>query len=73
MHRLRGGCFKKANKYMFFKPARTPRTPKIGRKWGPRAPQISSDCPRKSLDFDIGVGDRLGTPMVSRSKRIFSI
>ncbi len=58
---------------MFVKPARTPGTPKNGRKWGPRAPQISSDCPRKSLDFELGVGDRLGTLRVSKSKRLFSI
>ncbi len=48
------------------RPARTPGT---GRKWGPRAPQISSDCPGQSFDFEIGVGDRLGTLKVSKSKR----
>ncbi len=58
---------------MLFKPARTPGTLKIGRKLGPRAPKISSDCPRKPLDFEIGVGDRLGTLKVSKSKRLFSI
>ncbi len=46
---------------MCFKPALAPGNPKIGRKWGPRAPKISSGCLRKSLDFEIGVGDRLGT------------
>jgi hypothetical protein len=65
--------FQKAKKHVFLKPARTPGTPKIGRKWGPRAPQVSSDCPRKSLDFEFGVGDRLDTLRVSRSERLFSI
>ncbi len=55
------------------KPARTPETPKIGLKWGPRAHQISADCPRKSLDFEIGVRNRLGTLRVSKSKRLLSI
>ncbi len=40
---------------------------------GAPGPQISSDGPRKSLDFEIGVRDRLGTLRVSRSKRLFSI
>ncbi len=53
--------FQRAETYVFFSPARAPGTPKIGRKWRPRAPQISSDCPRKSLDFEILVEDRLGT------------
>ena len=53
-------------------PARTLGIPKIVRKWDP-APQISSECPRKSLDFEMGVGGRLGTLKVSRSKRLFSI
>jgi hypothetical protein len=34
---IRGGRFK-ARTNMCFKPARTPGTPKIYRKWGPRAP-----------------------------------
>jgi hypothetical protein len=55
---------------VFVRPALTQGTPKIGRKWGPRAPQISSDGPRKSLDFEIGVGDRMGTLKVPRSKRL---
>ena len=38
---------------MYFQPGRAPGTPKIGRKCGPRAPRISSDCPRKSLDSEI--------------------
>ncbi len=38
----------------------------------PGNPQISSDCPRKSLGFEIGVGDRLGTLKVSKSNRVFS-
>ena len=54
---------------VFFKPARAPGTPTTGRKWGPRPPQIWSDCPRKSLDFEIGVGSRLGTLRVSKSTR----
>ena len=54
---------------MLVKPARTPGTPKLGRKGGPRAPQISSDCGRKSLDFKIGVGHRLGALRVSKSER----
>ena len=37
-------------------PARTPGIPQIGWKGGPKAPQISSDCPRKSLDFEMGAG-----------------
>ena len=57
---MRGGSFKRLNN-MRFRPAQTPGNPKIGRKWGPRAPQISSDRPRKSLDFEVGVGDRLPT------------
>jgi hypothetical protein len=69
----RGGRFKGLTKYVFFEPARTPGTPNIGRKWGPWAPQISSDWPRKSLDFEIRVGDQLGTLSVSKSKRLFSI
>ncbi len=64
--------FQHAKKYVFVSPARAPKTPQIGWKWGPRAPQISSDCPRKSLDFEIGVGDRLGTLRLPRSKRQFS-
>ena len=64
----------RADKYVLFTAGLGPRNPlQIARKWGPRAPQISSDCPRKSLDFEIGVGDRLGTLKVSRSKRLLSI
>jgi hypothetical protein len=46
---------------MLFKPARTPGAPKIGRQWRPQAPQMSSNGLRKSLDFEIGVRDRLRT------------
>jgi hypothetical protein len=35
----RGGRFKRAVKYAVFKPARTSGTPKLGRKWRPRAPR----------------------------------
>jgi hypothetical protein len=62
----------RATEYAFFKPARAPGNPKIGRKWGARAPQISSDCHRKLKDSEIGVGDRLGTLRVSKSKCLFS-
>ncbi len=64
-----GWPFQRANKYVFVQPARTPRTPKMRRKWGPRTPQISSKCARKSLIFEAGVGDRLATHTVSRAKR----
>ena len=47
---------------------RAPETPKIKLKCGPPA-QISSDCLRKSLDFEIGVGYRLGDLRMSKSKR----
>ncbi len=40
---------------------------------GPGPPQMSSDRHRESLDFEIGVGDRLGTLKVSKSERLFSI
>ena len=46
------------------KAARAPETPKTKLKCGPRA-QISSDCLRKSLDFEIGVGYRLGALRMS--------
>ena len=61
-------AFGSYSKYVFLIPAGTPGIPQIGRKWEPRAPQISSECLRKSLDFEIGVGDRLGTLRVSRLK-----
>ncbi len=63
----------RAKKYVFVRPARPPGTPNIDRKWGPGAPQISSECLRETLDFEIGVGDRLGTLRVSRSNRLYSI
>ncbi len=69
LHDLEYLPFRCANTYVFFSPARAPGTPNIGQKRGPRAPQISSDCPRKSLDFEAGVGDRLATLRVSRAKR----
>ncbi len=70
-HLLNSKPFQRAIKYVFFKPVRTPADPKIGRKRGPRAPQISSNRRRKSLDFEIGVGHRLGTLRMSRSNRLF--
>ncbi len=48
----------RANKYVFVKPARTPRT-KIGRKWGPRAPP---DIVGLSYEI-IGFRDRGGGPV----------
>jgi hypothetical protein len=44
----------------------------MGKK-GNGGPKISSDCPRKSLDFEVGVGDRLGTLRVSKSKGLLSM
>ncbi len=61
--------FQRAKTYVFFKPARAPGTLIIGRRWGPRTPQISSNSRRKSLMFEAGVGDRLATLKVSREKR----
>ncbi len=65
------GCFDVLKHMFLLSRPGPPEPPKIGRKWGPRAPRISSDCPRKSLDFEIAMGDRLGTLRVSRSKRLF--
>ncbi len=50
-------------------PGKPPNRPEMGAP----GPQISSDYPRKSSDFEIGVGDRLGTLRVSRSRSVFSI
>ena len=36
--------------------------PKLGRKGGPRAPQIPSDCGRKSLDVEIGESATVSYP-----------
>ncbi len=76
---IRGGRFKRLNNiyiyiYIYvFGVGPDPGNPQNWPEIGARTPQISSDCPRKSLDFKIGVGDRLGTLRVSRSKRLFSI
>ncbi len=56
---------------MYFKPDRTPGNPQTRTEMVAPGPQISSDCLRKSLDFEIGVGGRLGAFRLSRSKRLF--
>ncbi len=47
-----------------------PRTsrPPFGRKRRPRAPQVSSDGPRKSFVLEVGVEDQLATLKVSKTK-----
>ncbi len=53
----------------FFYSGWTPGIPQIGRERRPRTPQISSNCTRRSLIFEAGVGDRLATLRVCRAKR----
>ena len=65
--------FQRVQQYVSFKPARTPGTPlKSAGSGGPGLPRYRRNCPRKSLDFEIGVGDRLGSLRVSKSERVFS-
>ncbi len=61
MTKEHGGRFKEL-RHMYFKAGPDPGTTQHRQEMGPPAPpQIWSDCPRKSFDFEIGVGGRLGT------------
>ncbi len=59
--RTRGGRFKGLKNMCFLRRPGPREPPKSAGNGGPRGSQISSDCPRKSLDFEIGVRDRLDT------------
>ncbi len=72
---LRNGRFDVLKNMCFLcMPARTPGTLKISRKWEPRAPNISSNGPRKSLVFEVRVGGPVGHPQGVQVKTlIFNI
>ena len=69
---MRGGRFKGLNNMWLLGRPGPREPPKIGRQWGPRAPQIWSNGLRKSLDFEIGVGGAVGCPYDVQVKTFYS-
>ncbi len=65
----RSGRFDVLNKYVFFKPARSPGTSQIRPEMGAPGPPYIVERTSKSLVFEVGVGDQLGTLRVSKSTR----
>ncbi len=53
---VRGGRFKGLTNLYFLNRPGPREPPKSAVSGSPGSPQMSSDCPRKSLDFDMGVG-----------------